>query len=113
MTNHIRPEAYNASRGMAARATAYSRHSNRGGSADVVKSNRSVEAMDTGANSNSCFNRNNSGGRVRSLHLTSAENPFTGQQATTMQNQQQQQQQQQQLSDLKTGLLKIKTDSML
>jgi len=82
-TNHVRSEAYNASRGLAARATSYSRHSSRGGSADIAKSNRNVEAMETSGDSNNGFYRNNSGGRVRSLHLTSAENPFISQQPAT------------------------------
>lgn len=92
-TNHFRSEAYNVSRGLAARATSYSRHSNRGGPADVVKSNRSVEAMDRSSDNNNGFYRNNSGGRVRSLHLNSVENPFVGQQPTAGQKAEQRQQQ--------------------
>ena len=64
--------------------------------------------MDTSADSNNSFYRNNSGGRLRSLHLTSAENPFTGQQPVTVgiaiqqrrQQHGQQQHEQQQLSDV-------------
>lgn len=89
------------SRGLAARATSYSRHSNRGGPADVVKSNRSVEAMDRSSDNNNGFYRNNSGGRIRSLHLNSVENPFVGQQPTAGQKAEQRQQQDlQQLSDV-------------
>ncbi|KAJ7383271.1 Alpha-tubulin N-acetyltransferase 1 [Desmophyllum pertusum] len=99
-TNHVRSEAYNASRGLAARATSYSRHSaSRGGSADIAKSNRDVVAMDTNAADNNSFYRNNSGGRARSLHLTSVENPFM-EQAVAGQTTAQRQQEQEQLSDL-------------
>lgn len=81
-TNYVRSEALNASRGLAARATSYSRHSSRTGSADIAKSNKdaavAVIALDTKSD-NSNFYRNSSGGRVRSLHLTSVENPFVEQ----------------------------------
>lgn len=84
-TNYVRSEARNASRGLAARATSYSRHSSRTRSADIAKSNTdapvAVIALDTNAG-NSSFYRNNSGGRARSLHLTSVENPFVGQAMT-------------------------------
>lgn len=85
---------------MAARATRYSRHSNRGGSADIIKSKRSVEAMDSTADSSSNYLRSNSGGRIRSLHLTSAENPFHGQQSATVQMAEKQQHEQ--LSNIKS-----------
>ena len=94
----MRPEALNASRGLAARATSYSRHSSRTRSADIAKSNKdasvAVIALDTKAD-NSSFYRNNSGGKARSLHLTSVENPFvervvTVPQAITAQKQQEQ-----------------------
>ena len=78
-TNHNRSEALNSSRGLAARATSYSRYSSRTGSADIAKSNKeggvAVIALDSKAD-NSSFYRNNSGRRARSLHLTSVENPF-------------------------------------
>lgn len=93
-TSYVRSEAFNASRGLAARATRYSRHSNRGGSADIIKSKRSVEAMDSTADSSSSYLRSNSGGRIRSLHLTSAENPFHGQQSATVQMAEKQQHEQ-------------------
>lgn len=84
-TNYVRSEAVNASRGLAARATSYSRHSSRTGSADIVKSNKdasvAVIPLDT-KSENSNFYRNSSGGRVRSLHLTSVENPFVEQALT-------------------------------
>jgi len=84
-TNHFRSEAFNSSRGLAARATSYSRHSSRAGSADIAKSHKdaavAVIALDTKAD-NSSFYRNNSGGRARSLHLTSVENPFVEQVVT-------------------------------
>ena len=84
-TNHNRSEAVNASRGLAARATSYSRYSSRTGSADVAKSSKegavAVIALDSKAVNNS-FYRNNSGGRARSLHLTSVENPFVEQVVT-------------------------------
>lgn len=73
-TNRVPSEAYNASRGLAARATSYSRHSSRGNSADFPKTKKDVVVTGTKVNNN--FYRNNSGGRARSLHLTSVENPF-------------------------------------
>lgn len=82
-TNHARSEAYNASRGLAARATSYSRHSNRGVSASIAKSNSIDEAMVTSSDNNIGFSRSNSGGRIRSLHVTSSENPFVGDQVVT------------------------------
>ena len=92
------------SRGLAARATSYSRHSTRGGSADIAKSTKIVEAMDTSSvDNNNDFNRSNSGGRVRSLHLTSAEIPFIQQQPVT--GQLDAQPQQKQLSAIKTFFL--------
>ena len=84
-TNHNRSGALNASRGLAARATSYSRYSSRTRSADIAKSNKegavAVIALDSKAD-NSSFYRNNSGGRARSLHLTSVENPFVEQVVT-------------------------------
>lgn len=84
-TNHNRSGALNASRGLAARATSYSRYSSRMRSADIAKSNKegavAVIALDSKAD-NSSFYRNNSGGRARSLHLTSVENPFVEQVVT-------------------------------
>lgn len=103
-TNHVRCEAYNASRGLAARATSYSRHSARGGSADIAKSTKIVEAMDTSSvDNNTGFYRSNSGGRVRSLHLTSVESPFIQQQPVT--GQLGAQPQQKQLSVVRTYFL--------
>lgn len=75
-TSHVSSETYNASRGLAARATSYSRHSNRGNSADFSKTKKDVVVTGTKVSDN--FYRNNSGGRARSLHLTSVENPFLG-----------------------------------
>lgn len=75
-TGHVSSETYNASRGLAARATSYSRHSNRGNSADFSKTKKDVVVTGTKVSDN--FYRNNSGGRARSLHLTSVENPFLG-----------------------------------
>ena len=72
--DQIQPEIYNASRGMAARASSFSRHSARSGSADLVRWSKDTGAGDDRDHNN--IIRSNSGGRMRSLHLTSIENPF-------------------------------------
>ena len=55
------------------------------GSADIAKSHKdaavAIIALDPKADDSS-FYRNNSGGRARSLHLTSVENPFMEQVVT-------------------------------
>ena len=56
--------------------------------------------MDSTADSSSGYLRSNSGGRIRSLHLTSAENPFHGQQSATVQMAEKQQHEQ--LSNIKS-----------
>ena len=62
--------------------------------------------METSGDSNNGFYRNNSGGRVRSLHLTSAENPFISQQPAT--GHKAAQQRPEQLSDLEILLLEVR-----
>ena len=67
----VTSEAYNTSRAMGARATCYSRHTlSREGSAERTR--QSGESVDTGSA------QAHSGGRTRSLHVTSADNPFLG-----------------------------------
>lgn len=82
-TNHVRSGPSNASRGLAARATSYSRHSNRGESAKTRSSERFGEAMVSSPDNNIGFERNNRAGRIKSLHVTSAENPFAADQLST------------------------------
>ena len=84
-TNHVRPERNNASRGLAARATSYSRHSNRGESAKTTSSERFGEAMVSSSDNNIGFQRNNRGERIQSLHVTSTENPLAAEQLVTEQ----------------------------
>ena len=69
----VTSEAYNTSRAMGARATCYSRHTlSREGSAENTRTRQSGESVDTGSA------QAHSGGRTRSLHVTSADNPFLG-----------------------------------
>ena len=84
-TNHVRSGPSNPSRGLAARATSYSRHSNRVESAKTRSSERFGEAMVSSPDNNIGFERNNRGGRIKSLHVTSAENPFAAEQQSTEQ----------------------------
>lgn len=84
-TNHVRSGPSNASRGLAARATSYSRHSNRGESAKTRSSERFGEAMVSSPDNNIGFERNKRGGRIKSLHVTSAESPFAAEQLSTRQ----------------------------
>ncbi|KAK2559268.1 Alpha-tubulin N-acetyltransferase [Acropora cervicornis] len=84
-TNHVRSGPSNASRGLTARATSYSRHSNRGESAKTRSSERFGEAMVSSPDNNIGFERNKRGGRIKSLHVTSAESPFAAEQLSTRQ----------------------------
>lgn len=81
---------------------------------DIPKTNRDVVA--TGTNADNNFYRNNSGGRARSLHLTSVENPFTEQAAvekTATQRKQERTRKQEQLSGLEIIFSNAKIETLL
>jgi hypothetical protein len=68
------PDAFNADRGLAARATSYSRYiTSRESSAPEMTTNRRGSGERGKLDS---FERVSSGGRKRNLHLTSAGNPL-------------------------------------